>query len=61
MKHMQAGLNLNVVGALKGAFSSKSKKETEADGSSTEHREEQAKVKGKMKPHILVLSVRLCS
>lgn len=37
----QAGLNLNVFGALSGAFSSKSKKETAEDGSSTEERQEQ--------------------
>ena len=37
---LQAGLNLNVFGALSGAFSSKSKKEMEPDGSSIETREE---------------------
>ncbi|KAK5136779.1 hypothetical protein LTR08_002075 [Meristemomyces frigidus] len=41
-----AGLNLNLVGAVSGMFSSKSDKKTEADGSSTEHRSEQAHVKG---------------
>ena len=44
-KH-QAGLNLNIFGAVAGAFSGKSKKETAADGSSVEQREEQAHVKG---------------
>jgi len=42
----QAGLNLNVVGALSGAFSGKSDKKTEKDGSSVEHKEEQTHVKG---------------
>ncbi|EMC99438.1 hypothetical protein BAUCODRAFT_144865 [Baudoinia panamericana UAMH 10762] len=41
-----AGLNLNIFGALSGAFGSKSEKETAADGSSVEQREERAKVKG---------------
>ncbi|KAK5124880.1 hypothetical protein LTR85_001070 [Meristemomyces frigidus] len=41
-----AGLNLNLVGAVSGMFSSKSKKETEADGSSFEERSQQAGVKG---------------
>ena len=43
---MQAGLNLNVFGAVSGMFSSKSKKDTAADGSSVEHRDERAAVKG---------------
>ncbi|KAK5166902.1 uncharacterized protein LTR77_007631 [Saxophila tyrrhenica] len=42
----QAGLNLNVFGALSGAFSSKSTKETEADGSSKEVRQEQVSGSG---------------
>jgi hypothetical protein len=42
----QAGLNLNIFGALSGAFSSKSRKDTQPDGSSVEHREEQAHLKG---------------
>lgn len=42
----QAGINLNIFGAIAGAFSGKSQKETAADGSSTEHREDRAKVKG---------------
>ncbi|KAF2482380.1 hypothetical protein BDY17DRAFT_324667 [Neohortaea acidophila] len=41
-----AGINLNIFGAIAGAFSGKSQKETAADGSSTEHREGRAKVKG---------------
>ncbi|TKA83050.1 hypothetical protein B0A55_00839 [Friedmanniomyces simplex] len=41
-----AGLNLNVFGALAGAFTGKSKKETAADGSAVEHREEEGRVKG---------------
>ncbi|CAK4032340.1 hypothetical protein DOTSEDRAFT_121804 [Lecanosticta acicola] len=41
-----AGLNLNVFGALSGAFSSKSSKKTEQDGSSVEDREENASVSG---------------
>ncbi|KAK3115314.1 hypothetical protein LTR53_005441, partial [Teratosphaeriaceae sp. CCFEE 6253] len=40
-----AGLNLNVFGAVAGAFSGKSKKDTAADGSSVEHREEEGRVK----------------
>lgn len=43
----QAGLNLNVFGALSGVFSSKSKKETEADGSTTETREENLAASGR--------------
>lgn len=42
----QAGLNLNVFGALSGAFSGKSKKQTNPDGTETEDREEHARVKG---------------
>lgn len=42
----QAGLNLNVFGALSGAFSSKSSKTTEEDGSYTEEREQQSHAKG---------------
>ncbi|PSK54836.1 hypothetical protein B9Z65_3925 [Elsinoe australis] len=41
-----AGLNLNIFGAISGVFSSKSRKDTAADGSSVEHREEQGRVKG---------------
>ena len=42
----QAGINLNIFGAVAGAFSGKSNKETAPDGSSTESREEHADVKG---------------
>jgi len=42
----QAGLNLNLAGAVSGLFASKSDKGTAADGSTTEHREERAGVKG---------------
>ncbi|KAI7212611.1 hypothetical protein KC333_g7031 [Hortaea werneckii] len=42
-----AGLNLNLVGAVTGLFSSKSKKEEQPDGSSVEHKDEQAHIKGK--------------
>ncbi|KAK0286926.1 hypothetical protein LTR35_004395 [Friedmanniomyces endolithicus] len=41
-----AGINLNVFGALAGAFSGKSTKETAADGSSVEYREDEGRVKG---------------
>ncbi|GAB7349385.1 hypothetical protein MBLNU459_g8509t1 [Dothideomycetes sp. NU459] len=41
-----AGLNLNVFGAISGAFSGKSKKEQQADGSSKEQREEAAHIRG---------------
>lgn len=44
--NLQAGLNLNIFGALSGVFSGKSKKETAADGSSVEHRDDKAAVKG---------------
>lgn len=44
----KAGLNLNVFGALAGAFSSKSSKETAEDGSSLETEEKNARVKGKI-------------
>ncbi|KAK1053668.1 hypothetical protein LTR74_016174 [Friedmanniomyces endolithicus] len=40
-----AGINLNVFGALAGAFSGKSTKETAADGSSVEYREDEGRVK----------------
>lgn len=43
---VQAGLNLNIFGAIAGAFSGKSNKKTEADGSSVEEREERAAVQG---------------
>ena len=43
---LQAGLNLNIAGAVSGLFSGKSKKETNADGSSKEEREEKAAVSG---------------
>lgn len=42
----QAGVNLNVFGALKGAFSSKSTKETAEDGSSVENKQQHAGVQG---------------
>ncbi|KAL1584144.1 hypothetical protein WHR41_07247 [Cladosporium halotolerans] len=41
-----AGLNLNIFGALSGVFSGKSTKETAADGSSVEHRDDKAAMKG---------------
>ncbi|KAM0707609.1 hypothetical protein Q7P35_004254 [Cladosporium inversicolor] len=41
-----AGLNLNIFGAVAGVFSGKSKKETAADGSSVEHRDDKAAIKG---------------
>jgi len=41
-----AGLNLNIFAAFNGAFSGKSRKETQADGSSVEDREEQARIQG---------------
>ena len=44
--NLQAGVNLNIFGAVSGMFSGKAKKETAPDGSSTEQREEQAAVKG---------------
>jgi len=43
---VKAGLNLNVFGALSGVFSGSSKKETAADGSSVEYRDDKAAVKG---------------
>lgn len=43
---VKAGLNLNIFGAVAGVFSGKSKKETAADGSSVEHRDDKAAVKG---------------
>lgn len=43
---MKAGLNLNIFGAVAGVFSGKSKKETAADGSSVEHRDDKAAMKG---------------
>jgi len=42
----KAGLNLNIFGALSGVFSGSSKKETAADGSSVEHRNDKAAMKG---------------
>jgi cytochrome c oxidase assembly protein subunit 15 len=42
----QAGLNLNIFGAIAGAFSSKSSKQIEDDGSSKEVREENLAAKG---------------
>ena len=42
----KAGLNLNVFGALAGAFSSKNSKKTEEDGSTLEEKEENASVSG---------------
>ncbi|KAI7373026.1 hypothetical protein KC336_g20505 [Hortaea werneckii] len=41
-----AGLNLNLVGAVTGMLSSKSKKEEQPDGSSVEHKDEQGHIKG---------------
>jgi hypothetical protein len=40
-------LNLNLFAALSGVFSGSSKKETAADGSSVEHRNDKAAMKGK--------------
>jgi len=50
----QAGLNLNLAGAVSGLFSSKSKKTTNPDGSSVEEREENDAAKGKeyIKPYL---------
>jgi cytochrome c oxidase assembly protein subunit 15 len=45
-RRLQAGLNLNVFGAIAGAFSSKSSKQTEDDGSTTETRQEKLAGKG---------------
>jgi len=44
--HSQAGLNLNIFGALSGAFSGKSSKEQAKDGSEVERREETSHIKG---------------
>ncbi|KAK8217508.1 hypothetical protein M8818_001266 [Zalaria obscura] len=41
-----AGLNLNIFGAISGAFSGKSKKQQQPDGSSVENREERSHVQG---------------
>ena len=46
MRIIKAGLNLNIFGAVAGVFSGKSKKETAADGSSVEHRDDKAAMKG---------------
>jgi len=46
MRVVKAGLNLNIFGAVAGVFQGKSKKETAADGSSVEHRDDKAAVKG---------------
>lgn len=50
MRTVQAGLNLNIFGAVAGVFSGKSKKETAADGSSVEHRDDKAAIKGWFPP-----------
>lgn len=50
--NLQAGLNLNIFGALSGVFSGKSKKETAADGSSVEHRDDKAAVKGESRNRV---------
>ncbi|RMY89302.1 hypothetical protein D0864_06459 [Hortaea werneckii] len=50
-----AGLNLNLVGAVTGLFSSKSMKEEQPGGSSVEHKDEQAHIKGKQ-----VLALETC-
>jgi len=42
----QAGLNLNLVGAVSGLFLSKSSKETGTDGQVIERKDEQAAIKG---------------
>jgi hypothetical protein len=39
-------LNLNLFGAISGAFSGKSKKEKQADGSEVEHRQDNSAIKG---------------
>ncbi|EME49164.1 hypothetical protein DOTSEDRAFT_121804 [Dothistroma septosporum NZE10] len=41
-----AGLNMNVFGAIAGAFSSKNTKKTEEDGSALEEEEKSASVRG---------------
>ena len=57
--NFQAGLNLNIFGALSGVFSGKSKTETAADGSSVEHRDDKAAMKGKSNSN-LICSVNNC-
>ena len=47
----QAGLNLNIFGAVAGAFSNKSSKKTEEDSSSVETKEDQAKIMGQGDGH----------
>lgn len=51
---LQAGLNLNIFGALSGVFSGKSKTETAKDGSSVEHRDDKAAVKGESTRTVVV-------
>ncbi|GAB7363370.1 hypothetical protein MBLNU230_g3650t1 [Neophaeotheca triangularis] len=41
-----AGINLNIFGAVAGAFSGKSSKETQEDGSEVKHSEKKAGVRG---------------
>ena len=53
---LQAGLNLNIFGALAGALSSKSSKETAEDGSTLETEEKRAGVKGQSFPQIRAVS-----
>ena len=43
----QAGINLNLFGAIAGAFSGLETKETDAEGKSTEYREGRGHVQGK--------------
>jgi hypothetical protein len=50
----QAGLNLNVLGAVSGVFSGKSKKEIAKDGSSTEWRDDKAAVDGGSRGYFLL-------
>jgi len=59
----QAGINLNVFGALAGAFSGKSTKETAADGSSVEYREDEGRMKGVLNglPYSTVLRTQVQS
>ena len=44
----QAGINLNLFGAIAGAFSGSETKETDTEGNSTEYREGRGNVQGKL-------------
>lgn len=50
LRFFKAGLNLNVFGALAGAFSGKNSKKTEEDGSTLEENEQNASVSGESRP-----------